>query len=248
VSNYSTQIIIVIFANFEKSMRYFFLILLTFFAVKNADAQIYEVGVFVGGSNFIGDVGATDYISPNQGAFGAIVKWNRSPRHSFRATVIFSNLEGIDGKSDDPRRKQRGYSFNTSILEISAGMEFTFLDFDLHTSGIKGTPYLYTGITLANHDNFYFNQAGEIISEDTSSWAYGIPMALGYKTNISNHLILAAEIGARYTFSDEIDGSAPDSEYREQFSFGNTNSTDWYVFSGITLTYTFGRRPCYCNF
>ena len=204
MSNYSTQIIIVIFANFEKSMRYFFLILLTFFAVKNADAQIYEVGVFVGGSNFIGDVGATDYISPNQGAFGAIVKWNRSPRHSFRATVIFSNLEGIDGKSDDPRRKQRGYSFNTSILEISAGMEFTFLDFDLHTSGIKGTPYLYTGITLANHDNFYFNQAGEIISEDTSSWAYGIPMALGYKTNISNHLILAAEIGARYTFSDEI--------------------------------------------
>lgn len=229
-------------------MRYLFLIFTSVFFMQNTNAQIYEVGVFAGGSNFIGDVGATNYISPNQFAIGGIFKWNRSPRHSYRLSVIFSDLEGVDGKSDDPRRIQRGYKFNTSILEISAGMEFTFWDFDLHTSGIKGTPYLYTGISVANHDNYYFTQNGQYTSEDTSSWAYGIPMVLGYKTNISNHLVLAAEIGARYTFSDELDGSMPDAEYREQFSFGNTNSNDWYVFSGITLTYTFGRRPCYCNF
>ncbi|WP_412561726.1 DUF6089 family protein [Winogradskyella sp. MIT101101] len=229
-------------------MRYLILILISIFFVQNTNAQIYEVGVFAGGSNFIGDVGATDYISPNQGAFGAIFKWNRSPRHSFRASVIFSDLEGIDAKSDDPRRRQRGYNFNTSILEISAGMEFTFWDFNLHEIGIQGTPYLYSGITLANHDNYYFTPAGEYTSENTSSWAYGIPMVLGYKTNISNHLILALEIGARYTFSDELDGSVPDNKDRQQLSFGNTNSNDWYVFSGITLTYTFGRRPCYCNF
>jgi hypothetical protein len=248
VLNYLTQIIIVIFANFEKFMRYFFLILLSLFIIDTADAQIYEIGVFAGGSNFIGDVGATDYISPNQPAIGAIFKWNRSPRHSFRASVIFSELEGIDKNSDDPRRVQRGYKFNTNILEISVGMEFTFLDFDLHSSDIKGTPYLYTGITTTKYDNNYFNQAGEFTSENTSSWAYGIPMVLGYKTNITNHLILAGEIGARYTFSDELDGSVPEAASREPLSFGNTNNNDWYMFSGITLTYTFGRRPCYCNF
>ncbi len=229
-------------------MRYLFLIFTSVFFMQNTNAQIYEIGVFAGGSNFVGDVGATNYISPNQLAVGGIFKWNRSPRHSYRLSVIFSDLEGVDGKSDDPRRIQRGYKFNTSILEISAGMEFTFWDFDLHTSGVKGTPYLYTGISVANHDNYYFTQNGQYTSEDTSSWAYGIPMVLGYKTNISNHLVLAGEIGARYTFSDELDGSVPDNEFREQFSFGNTNSNDWYVFSGITLTYTFGRRPCYCNF
>lgn len=246
--DYLTQFRIVIFANFEKFMRYFFLILLSLLIAENTNAQIYEVGIFVGGSNFIGDVGATKYISPNQGAFGAVLKWNRSPRHSFRASLIFSDLQGIDEYSDDPRRLQRDYSFNTSIVEISAGMEFTFLDFDLHKPGQKGTPYLFTGITMANHDNFYFNQAGELTPENTNSWAYGIPMAIGYKTTISNHLVFALEIGARYTFSDELDGSVPDNEDREQFSFGNTNNNDWYVFSGITLTYTFGRKPCYCNF
>jgi len=229
-------------------MRYLVLILISVIFSQNAQAQIYEVGIFAGGSNFIGDVGATNYISPNQAAIGAIAKWNRSARHSYRISVIFSDLEGIDGKSDDPRRQQRGYNFNTNILEISAGMEFTFWEFDLHTPGIKGTPYLYSGITMANHDNYFFSSTGEYTSENTTSWAYGIPMVLGYKTNISNQLILAAEIGARYTFSDELDGSVPDAEFRERFAFGNTNSNDWYVFSGITLTYTFGRRPCYCDF
>lgn len=229
-------------------MKYFFLVLFCTLITNNVDAQIYEVGVFAGGSNFIGDVGATDYIAPNQLALGAIVKWNRSARHSFRASFIFSDLEGIDAKSDDPRRKERGYKFNTSIFEISVGMEFTFVDFDLHTPGVKGTPYLYSGLTLTNHDNYYFTSNGELTSENTSSWAMGIPMVLGYKSNISNQLILAAEIGARYTFSDELDGSVPDGEFRESLSFGNTNNNDWYMFTGITLTYTFGRRPCYCNF
>ncbi|WP_458627786.1 type IX secretion system protein PorG [Winogradskyella sp. PC D3.3] len=229
-------------------MRYFFLILICTFITKNVEAQIYEVGVVVGGSNFIGDVGATDYISPNELALGVIAKWNRSPRHSYRASVIFSDLKGVDRESDDPRRKERDYKFNTSIVEISLGMEFTFLDFDLHTLGPKGTPYLYSGLTLTNHDNYYFATNGEYTSENTSSWAVGIPMVLGYKTKISNQFILAAEIGARYTFSDELDGSVPDSESREQFEFGNTNNTDWYMFTGITLTYTFGRRPCYCKY
>jgi hypothetical protein len=229
-------------------MRYLFLILINIFTIQLIDAQIYEVGIFAGGSNFIGDVGATNYISPNQPAIGGIFKWNRSPRHSLRASIIFSDIEGLDSKSDNPRRKQRDYSFSNGLLEISAGMEFTFMEFDLHTVGIKGTPYLYSGITFTKYDNYYFSNSGEFTSEETSSWAYGIPMVLGYKTNISTHLVLAAEIGARYTFTDELDGSVPEAKSLESLSFGNTNSNDWYVFSGFTLTYTFGRRPCYCNF
>jgi hypothetical protein len=211
-------------------------------------SQIYEIGIFAGGSNFIGDVGATNYISPNQPAVGGIVKWNRSPRHSFRASLIFTDLRAEDIKSDDPRRKERGYGFDSSIIEFSAGMEFTFFDFNLHGDGNKSTPYIYTGISMAYHNNFYFNN-GALLSENTSSWAYGIPMALGFKTTLTNHIILAAEIGARYTFSDELDGSLPDSKSKAQlYSFGNVNNNDWYMFTGFTLTYTFGRKPCYCDF
>jgi len=229
-------------------MRYLFLFILTIAITPFSHSQIYEVGIFAGGSNFIGDVGATNYISPNATAFGAILKWNRSPRHSWRVSVIYSDLEGKDSKSDDPRRLERDYSFDNSLLEISAGMEFTFFDFDLHTPGTKVTPYLYSGISTALHSNYFFDPSGTYTSEDTKSWAFGIPMVLGIKSNITDHFILGFEIGARYTFSDELDGSVPDDTYRENLSFGNTNSNDWYVFTGFTLTYTFGQRPCYCNF
>ena len=107
-------------------MRYLFLILLSIFYIQNTDAQIYEVGIFAGGSNFIGDVGATNYISPNQFAIGGIYKWNRSRRHSYRASLIFSDLEGIDINSDDPRRVQRGYEFSSKIIEIHIGFKKCF--------------------------------------------------------------------------------------------------------------------------
>lgn len=229
-------------------MRYLFLFLFSILFIQTSQSQIYEVGFFLGSSNFIGDVGATTYIAPNSPAFGGIFKWNRSPRHSFRFTATATKLKGSDADSSDPRRIERNYEFENNIIELSAGMEFTFLDWDLHDEQPKLTPYLFTGISFANHNNFFFDANGIQRSENTSSWAYGIPMALGFKTTTADNIILAVEIGARYTFTDEIDGSVPDGEFREPLSFGNTNSNDWYVFTGITLTYTFGRKPCYCNF
>ncbi len=229
-------------------MRYLILILFSVCFFQKAQSQIYEVGFFLGASNFIGDVGATNYIAPKSPAFGGVFKWNRSPRHSFRLTAIFSKLKGVDANSSDPRRIQRDYEFENNIFEVSAGMEFTFFDWNLHAEEPKSTPYLYTGISAANYDNFFFDNNGVLTSENTSSWAYGIPMVLGFKTTTADNLIFAVEVGARYTFTDEIDGSVPEASYREQFSFGNTNSNDWYVFTGITLTYTFGQKPCYCNY
>lgn len=226
-------------------MRYLILFLMCMFSVQSSYSQIHEIGGFIGGSNFIGDVGATNYISPNQLAIGGIYKWNQSPRYSYRISLIYSELEGNDGKSDDPRRIQRGYNFNNKIIEISGGIEFTFFDFDLHTGTSTSTPYLYTGISVANHDNYYFLN-NVLTSESTSSWAYGIPMVLGFKTTFNKQIILGVEVGARYTFSDEIDGSVPDAGFREEYSFGNLNNNDWYVFTGVTLTYTFGQNPCWC--
>ncbi len=103
-------------------MRYTTIIIMSVLCFNFSYSQIYEVGIFIGGSNFIGDVGATNYISPNQPVVGGVFKWNRSARHSLRLSLIYAKLEVLDEKSDDPRRIQRGYSFETDILEISAVM------------------------------------------------------------------------------------------------------------------------------
>ena len=229
-------------------MRYLTIVLLLFLSSHFCQSQTHELGVFLGGSNFIGDVGSTKYIAPNKPAIGALYKWNRSPRHAFRISVTYTELEVKDSKSDDPRRQQRDYSFTNKLIEASAGLEFTFFDWDLHDGRIKATPYLYSGLAVGYHDNFYFNRLGIKKDENTSSVAYGIPMVLGFKTNVLGNLIIAAEIGARYTFSDELDGSVPDYDNEAPVAFGNTNNNDWYMFTGITLTYTFGKKPCFCVF
>ena len=226
-------------------MRHLTILILSILTLQLSHSQINEIGIFAGGNNFIGDVGATNYISPNSPTLGFIYKWNASPRHSWRASLIYSDLKAKDNQSDDPRRVQRDYNFDSNLLEIAAGIEFTFMDFDLHAGEKIGTPYIYTGISVAKHDNYYFLN-GIQTPENNSSWAYGIPMALGFKTNFLGNLILGIEVGARYTFSDELDGSIPDTASLQQYRFGNINNNDWYVFSGITLTYTFGENPCYC--
>ena len=74
-------------------MRYLILFLFSIIFTQTAQAQIYEIGVFAGASNFIGDVGKTTYIAPDEPALGLILKWNRSPRHSWRVSLIYSEMK-----------------------------------------------------------------------------------------------------------------------------------------------------------
>ncbi len=229
-------------------MRYFVSVFVIVFVCLSAQAQTYEIGGFLGGSNYIGDVGRTNYIAPNNVAFGAIFKWNRSARHSFRGTIIHASISGDDADASDNRRQQRGYSFENSITEISIGLEYTFWEFSMYSGQPQATPYLYTGLTYFRYNSLYKRANNQIVDFDTAGTA-AIPMVVGFKTTVGGKLVLGMEIGARYTFTDALDGSNPVGSLKDQgLEFGNPNSDDWYVFTGVTLTYTFGRRPCYCNF
>lgn len=210
----------------------------------SAGAQINELGIFAGGANYIGDVGPTNYISPNSPALGIMYKWNRSPRHSWRASFTYGKINADDADSDMASRNQRGYKIKNSIKELSAGMEFNFFDFNLHESGFLITPYVYSGLSYAWFNDVYIDTDRKS-KEDGNNNSLAIPMVVGIKTRIADKFILGIEAGARYTFNDNIDGSNPDNKQR--LHFGNLDSNDWYVFTGFTLTYTFGNKPCYCN-
>lgn len=222
--------------------RLFFI--LFFFGLSNLNAQIHEIGVFVGGSNYVGDVGKTNYIDPNELAVGLIYKWNKSPRHSWRFSLMQATISGNDAKSKVSGRKQRGFEFKNSITEISAGLEFNFFDFNLHQMNRKITPYVFTGVNYFTY-NQLFVVNGET-KKDYGDSSLAIPIIVGIKSNITPHLVLGAEVGVRYTLTDNLDGSNPKNKNLEPLKFGNLNSNDWYTFSGLTLTYTFGNKPCYC--
>jgi len=225
-------------------MNRFFLITFLIFCATSLQGQIHEIGVFLGGSNYIGDIGKMDYIAPNKPAFGILYKWNRSPRHSWRISATQTTIEGDDRNSTEPRRKLRGYHFKNDLLEVSAGLEFNFFDFNLHDMEPKFTPYIYSGLSYIHYNGLFF--VGDVPKYDSKHDGVAIPMIIGLKGKLTDKLILGFEAGARWSFKDDLDGSGPTNKNLTQLKFGNTNSTDWYVFTGFTLTYTFGNKPCYC--
>jgi uncharacterized protein YchJ len=226
-------------------MKRFLLNIIGFLFCITSFGQIHEIGVFVGGSNYIGDVGNTNYFESDDLALGVLYKWNRSTRHSWRFSYSQASITAKDAESTAPNRRLRGYEIKNSIKEVSAGLEFNFLDFDLHKEDFVFSPYVYTGIsTFIYNETFVIDKESEI---DYRDYSFAIPMVLGVKAKVTNHLVLGFETGARYTFTDNLDGSNPENKNFETLKFGNLNNKDWYIFTGFTATYTFGKNPCFCT-
>ena len=226
--------------------KYLFIVL--YCCTLSLAAQTYEIGAFVGGTNNIGDVGRTNYIAPSGLALGGILKWNKSKRYAWRASAIYGKFTAEDAKSNITSRQQRNLEIENSVFEASAGLEWNFVDYNLHKLGPAFTPYLYTGLTYFRYDyNFFDLNSGQLQNSNQTDGSLAVPMILGAKIRLNQFLVLGFEIGARYTFTDNLDASNPvDLPIAQQnnVTFGNINSDDWYVFSGFTLTYTFGRKPC----
>jgi len=225
-------------------MKHYLFHILLIFCGFNVHSQINELGVFVGGVNYIGDIGPMDYIAPNEPAFGILYKWNRSPRHAYRFSYTQGKLTAKDIDSKVPSRFLRENSFENSVKEFSAGLEFNFMDFDLHDGDPKVSPYVYSGVSYFIYDEIYILNNNS--REDYKSSNFAIPMVVGLKALLFNNFILGAEVGFRYTFTDNLDGNNPGNDNLETLRFGNKKSNDWYVFTGLTLTYTFGQNPCFC--
>src|SRR5690606_26157099 len=118
----------------------------------------------------------------------------------------------------------RGYKFKNSVKELSLGLEYTFWEFDLYKTKSQGTPYLYTGVAWFHYNDLYRDTYNNSFKSRGNTSDFAIPMVVGYKTTIGTSLIAGFEIGARYTFTDNLDGSFPSStETNTAAPFGNIN-------------------------
>ncbi|MEN8136801.1 MAG: DUF6089 family protein [Bacteroidota bacterium] len=204
------------------------LVLMTLFKVSYS--QRYEIGVFAGGNNVIGDIGSDYYVNPNGITGGGLFKWNVNPRLALRANIFYSISTGnyidsnypYDSYSDEFAGDGERFENHIGNGEILA--EWNFLEYDLRTAK-NHTPYMFLGI------------GGLIFDGSSSGRTIQIPFGVGYKYALSYKWVLGADLGFRYTFTNNLDAS-------EIKSVGNLNSNDWFTTLGLTLTYVFGRDPC----
>ena len=205
-------------------------------------AQINEIGVFVGGTNYVGDIGRTNYIYPNNIGGGFIYKWNWNPRVALRGTFSMLKISGNDADATSLLRKARGYKFSNTIKEMALGMEYNFFEYDLSSYDKIFTPYILLEVAAFNYKRpFVQTVTGQFLYTDKTS--YAIPFGIGIKGKLSGKLAYALETKARYTFADDLDFTTP---RFAALNFGGTGN-DWYFFTGFSIVYTFGRPACYVN-
>ena len=223
-------------------MRNILLFILFALTATITQSQTHEIGIFAGGSNYVGDIGRTNYIYPNEFSGGLVYKYNLNPRIAIRGTFSYFFLSGNDANSENTIRQQRGFSFKNSINEFAVGIEYNFYEYDLSSRDHTSTPYIllqmaavdYETPRLKNPDNSY---------KFTRNTSVSIPFGVGFKTKVYGKIAFAIETTFRYTFTDELDYST---NRFSELDFGGT-SNDWYMFSGISLVYTFGRPACFAD-
>ena len=230
------------------------ILLIFFFNTVHIFSQDNEIGIFAGGSNYIGDVGPTTYISPfsynasTNYVGGVIFRKNFNERISARAKFNYSKI----GSSDNwPQtvdyRQQRGKYFKNKIIEFGLGIDFNFFEFDVFESSLQMTPYISTGISYFLYDALRYQQTESKAIKYADAYNLSLPITLGYKIKPLKDFIIAFEITANHSYTDNLDGSRPsEKQLSSSDYFGSTLSKDWYIFSGISITYLFGKKKCYC--
>ncbi|MDO5510737.1 MAG: DUF6089 family protein [Weeksellaceae bacterium] len=112
-----------------------------------------------------------------------------------------------------------------------------------------------------------------IAKNNTTKFSYSIPFGAGFKYKFNYNWVASAEVSVRPTIIDNLDMafSTPEDftfvteagleatpgisdqirirndEMIMQRQLGDHSNNDWFVFTGFTLTYTFGRPPCFCD-
>ena len=122
-----------------------YLTLLLFICItSNCLSQIHEIGFFVGGVNYVGDVGRTNYIHPNDTGVSFLYKYNINPRMAIRGNYSNFSISGDDADSENTIRQQRGFSFKNSINEFAVGIEYNFYEYYFSSKDKFSTCLLYT--------------------------------------------------------------------------------------------------------
>jgi hypothetical protein len=197
-----------------KTQKYTILFSLLICASLHAQAQNWEGGIMIGGSNYHGDLAYN--IVPNETHFaqGVHVRYNFTPYWSYRPSVVHAKISGSDANFEDFRL--RNLSFESEIWEVNNVLEFNFLPFGSRILSKDFSSYATLGLTVFRHNpKAVFNDKTIALRDlstegQTSKQQYGllqlaIPFGGGVKYNINKNLVIGLEVAWRKTFTDYLD-------------------------------------------
>lgn len=244
-------------------------------------AQQYEFGISGVGTGYMGDINNSNPLYYRNIGGGAFVKYNLNSTWGFRGAFNYLPIYGNDMDFPEGHHLSRGLLFNNNLKEFSVTAEFNFFKFIPGRQTNRYSPYILAGVAGISHSPYAYYQGNKVdltqphlevdkdgLPVNFSTWAFSIPIGVGFKYNIRGPWSIGAEINYRTVLSDHIDavsqyyrtnatgmneGEAvmadpmdPTGNLSERAGTlrGDGKRLDGYMTAGFTLTYTLISKKC----
>ncbi len=251
------------------SKQFGYFIFFLFITGSVAHAQNLEVGLFGGGSYYLGDLNPSRHFIGTQLAYGVLTRYNVDDRWAVKLGITRGKVKGDAANSNFLPDRQ--LSFSSDVTDISAMAEFNFLPYFIGSKRNWISPYIYGGISL-----FFFDPKAGGVSLSSlgtegqnigyegrkpySKTGFGIPFGLGVKISLSKRIGMQVFWEMHKTFTDYLDDvsqtyylngteidpdnlaellSDPTRNHQAGMQRGNSKNLDWYSIFGLSLTYKF---------
>lgn len=208
-------------------MRKFLCLMVLFFTVTTASAQwLWDYGLNLGVSNYLGDIGGKektrrDFVADMKLAktrwnVGAFARYKWKPKVSLKLALDYLRLEGDDKLSTNPARHYRNLNFRNDMFDLAfTGEYFFYENNDLgHTYRYKNgfRAYIFGGVGAfySNPKADYNGQWVPLRPLHTEGVTYSpvginIPVGVGFYFTFNKKHRIGYEFNWRTTFTDYLD-------------------------------------------
>lgn len=176
----------------------------------------YELGAWVGGAVYYGDLNTT--LSPRKPglAGGLSARYNFNNRVSLRSSLNFGRIAGDDALSENNFERNRNLSFRSNVFDLTSGIEFNFMDYEHGSSDRWFTPFIFGGFSIFTFNpkaqlngNWYalrpLGTEGQDLGSEYGRISGGFTIGGGFKWDLNRDISFNVEFSTRRLFTDYID-------------------------------------------
>jgi len=206
----------------------------------SASAQKHELGFGLGLSAYSGEI--VQYFDPTnlRPAGQLFYRANFTEVSCLKVSTSLGILQASDGHYNNAMADYRKASFSTIYNDVTVMYEYNFLNYAYteKNNGNHFSPYISVGLGILSYKSTISDSEYKVntIAQPT------IPFGGGFKYRTNAHWNFNFQFAINKTFTDAIDGIYNSSTYTKSIS--NSKNTDWYYYTGISLSYTFWHVYC----
>lgn len=176
----------------------------------------YEVGGWIGGSQYYGDLNTSVNLARPGLSGGVIGMYNFDKRLSARASLNFGRLRGTDVGATKAFESNRNLSFYSNVYDVNLGVEFNFLTYTHGSEFENMTPYMTLGISAIgfnpraklngkSYELRAWGTEGQLPDESYKLISWGPTLGVGFKMDITKDISFGIEASMRFAQTDYID-------------------------------------------